>query len=131
MLRQEDTAMLNQTAPRAAQDVRQTTPTERTSPIPRALGLRYGAADVYARADTHAKVILRLTSGDPFTVHGTEGEFYQVLLRDGVVGFVYAQNVTGTDMPLTAIEQQLADDRAALAARPPGGWRGWVRRLGG
>src|SRR3954454_17337738 len=116
--------MLEPTDPRAAPPARPLTPQERSSPIPTALGLRYGSADVYARADTRAQVITRLARGDPFTVHGAEGEFYHVLLHDGALGFVYAQNVTGADLPLTAIEHQLADDRAALAARATGGWWG-------
>src|SRR4051794_32694370 len=123
--------MLEPTDPHAAPPTHPLTPQERASPIPTALGLRYGSADVYARADTRAKVITRLARGDPFTVHGAEGEFYPVPLQAGAWGFVYAQNVTGADLPLTAIEHHLADDRAALAARATGGWRGWVRRIGG
>jgi hypothetical protein len=102
-----------------------------TLPIPRALSLRYGSADLLSRADTHAQVIARLTPADAFTVHGAEGEFYQVLLHHGARGFVYAQNVKGTDLPLTVVEQHQADDRAALAARPPRGWRGMVQRFRG
>jgi hypothetical protein len=91
--------------------------------------LRYSSADMFERADTRAKVIARLAQHDPFTVLGAEGEFYQVRLPDGPVGFVYAQNVVGTDMPLTVNEQRNADDRAAQAARPLPGWRGLVHRL--
>jgi hypothetical protein len=101
------------------------------APVPGNLKLRYGTADVFERADTRAKVIARLTRDDPFTVLGTEGEYYQVRLPDGAVGFIYAQNVVGTDMPLTVNEQRNADDRAAEAARPPRGWRGLVERLRG
>ena len=90
-------------------------------PSPGNLRLRYGSATVFARADTHAKVIAELTPQDSFTVLGTEDEFYQVRLPDGTTGFIWAQNVVGTDMPLTVSEQRNADDRAALAARPPQG----------
>ncbi len=100
-------------------------------PTPSDLSLRYNTADVFDRADTRAKVIAHLTQADPFTVLGTEGDFYQVRLPDGVVGFIYSHNVTGTDMPLTDREQNRADTQAANAARPPGGWRGLLRRLGG
>jgi hypothetical protein len=98
-------------------------------PPPGNLSLRYGAADVFDRADTRGKVIAQLTRSDPFTVLGTAGEFYHVRLPDGAVGFIWAQNVGGTDMPLTANEQRDADDRAAIAARPPQGWRGLLQRL--
>lgn len=99
------------------------------SATPGTLGLRYGSAAVFDRADTRAKVIAQLSPADAFTVHGAEGEFYRVELPGPVAGFVYAHNVVGTDLPLTTTEQHLADDRAALAARPPGGWRGWAQRL--
>ena len=96
------------------------------------LRLRYGSADVFDRADTRAKVIAQLAQGEPFSVLGTDGEFYQVRLPGGAEGFIWAQNVSGTDMPLTANEQRNADDRAALAARRPQGWRGLLQRfLGG
>ena len=91
--------------------------------------LRYGSASVFARADTHTKQVAQLEPGQPFTVLGTEGEFYQVQLPDGSVGFVYAHNVIGSNLPLTVGEQQQADDRAARAAQPPGGWRGLLGRL--
>jgi SH3-like domain-containing protein len=93
--------------------------------------LRYGSAEVFERADTRAPVIARLAPGDPFSVHGTEGEFYRVRLPNEAEGFVYAQNLAGTDMPLTANEQRNADDRAAFAARPARGWRGMLQRLRG
>jgi hypothetical protein len=102
-----------------------------SSPTPENLGLRYGSAEVFARADTRSAVIARLAPGDPFTVHGTEGEFYRVRLPDEAEGFIYAQNVVGTNLPLTANEQRNADDRAAFAARGPGGWRGLLQRLRG
>jgi hypothetical protein len=100
-------------------------------PTPTNLSLRYKTADVFDRADTRATVIAHLTQADPFTVLGAEGEFYQVRLPDGVVGFIFAHNVRGTDMPLTDLEQGRADTQAANAARPPGGWRGLLRRLSG
>ena len=101
------------------------------SNLPSNLSLRYNTADVFDRADTRATVIAHLTQTDPFTVLGTAGEFYQVQLPDGAVGFIYAHNVTGTDMPLTDREQRNADDQAARDARPPGGWRGLVQRFRG
>ena len=101
------------------------------SPLPSNLRLRYGSANIFDQADTRSKVTGILHPDDTFTVLGTEGEFYQVRLSDGAVGFVYAQNVVGTDMPLTANEQRNADDRAALAARPVAGWRGLLQRLRG
>jgi hypothetical protein len=100
-------------------------------PLPENVGLRYGSAEVFERADTRAAVIARLTPGDPFTVQGTEGEFYHVRLPDEATGFIYAQNLVGSDMPLTANEQRNADDRAAIAARPAGGLRGLLHRLRG
>jgi hypothetical protein len=100
-------------------------------PTPSNLRLRYNTAHVYEQADTRARVIAKLTQADPFTVLGTEGEFYQVRLPDGVVGFIYALNVSGTDMPLTDIEQRNADEQAARDARPPGGLQGLFRRLRG
>jgi hypothetical protein len=93
--------------------------------------LRYGSADVFERADTRAKVIAQLESHDPFALLGTEGEFYHVRLPDRAVGFIWAHNVVGTDMPLTVTEQRIADTRAAEAARPPRGWRGLLHRLRG
>jgi hypothetical protein len=99
------------------------------TPGPGNLRLRYAAADVFTRADTGARVLARLAPEDPFTVLGTEGEYYQVRLPDGVVGFIYAHNVVGTDMPLTVTEQRTADERAAQAARPPQGWQGLLHRL--
>ena len=98
-------------------------------PPPSNVRLRYGSANVFERADTRAKVIGLLRPSDQFAVLGTEGEFYHVSLPDGALGFIYAQNVVGTDLPLTVNEQRNADDRAALAARPAGGWRGMLHRL--
>ena len=104
-------------------------------PSPGNVHLRYGSADVFERADTRAKVIAQLAPNDPFTVLGTEtragtsDEFYQVRLPDGTIGFVYAHNLTGSDMPLTDREQHTADESAAAAAKPPGGWRGLRQRL--
>jgi hypothetical protein len=100
-------------------------------PIPENVQLRYGSASVFERADTHAKEVGKLQRGDPLVVLGTEGEFYQVRLPDGTVGFVYAHNLVGSNMPLTTSEQETADVRAAAATRPPGGWRGVLQRLRG
>src|SRR3954466_12040993 len=102
-----------------------------SSPLPGNVGLRYGSADVFERADTRASVVARLTTGDPFTVAGTEGEFYRVQVPGVADGYIYAQNLVGTNMPLTVNEQRNADDRAALAARPSGFLRGLLQRLRG
>jgi hypothetical protein len=100
-----------------------------SQPVPGNVQLRYGSAAVFDRADTRAKEVGHLQPGDPVTVLAAEGEFYRVQLPDGLVGFVFAHNLVGTDMPLTASEQDHADRQAADAARPPGGWRGMIRRL--
>ncbi len=100
-------------------------------PAPENVKLRYKSASVYQRADTHSTEVGQLESDDSFTVLGTEQEYYQVRLADGSVGFVYAQNLIGSNMPLTAVEQEHADTRAADAAKPPGGWRGALHRLRG
>ena len=102
---------------------------------PENVGLRYGSANVFERADTRAKVIALLGPEDPFTVLGAEtrtdtsDEFYQVRLADGTLGFVYAHNLVGSHMPLTDREQHNADDQAAADAKPPGGWRGLRQRV--
>jgi len=100
-------------------------------PAPENVKLRYKSASVYQRADTHSAEVGQLTTDDAFTVLGTEQEYYQVRLADGSVGFIYAQNLVGSNMPLTAVEQEQADTRAANAARPAGGWRGALNRLRG
>lgn len=106
-----------------------------TQPTPENVGLRYGSANVFERADTHAKVIALLGPEDPFTVLGTEtrtstsDEFYQVRLADGTLGFVYAHNLVGSHMPLTDREQDTADKQAAADTKPPGGWRGLRQRF--
>jgi hypothetical protein len=100
-------------------------------PAPENGQLRYGSANVFERADVHSPQVGELTTNDPFVVLGTEEEFYQVRLPDATVGFVYAHNLIGSHMPLTASEQHTADDRAAAAARPHGGWRGLLGRLPG
>ena len=100
-------------------------------PTPENVVLRYGSAKVFERADTNSPEITVLGAGDAFTVLGTEGEYYQVRLADGTLGFVWSHNVDGTDMPLTTNEQARADERAADAARPPGGWRGAMNRIRG
>ena len=100
-----------------------------SEPAPENVHLRYGSAKVFERPDTHAKEVGHLGPSDPITVLGSEGEFYQVRLPDGTVGFVFAHNVDGSHLPLTTAEQQRADERAAAADRPPGGWRGILQRL--
>ena len=102
---------------------------ETSQPMPGNLRLRYGTASVFERPDTRSKEVAQLGAVDVYTVVGAEGEYYHVQLADGTDGYVYASNVVGTDMPLTASEQVIADERAALASRPQGGWRGMVKRL--
>ena len=98
-------------------------------PAPENVRLRYKSASVFERPDTHSTEVAQVGPDDTFTVLGTEGEYYQVQLADGRMGFIWVQNVTGSNMPLTANEQVTADERAAAAARPPGGWRGALNRL--
>src|SRR3954462_10910450 len=100
-------------------------------PAPENVRLRYGSANVFERADEHSPQVGQLATDDPFAVLGTEEEFYRVSLPDETVGFVYAHNLVGSHMPLTASEQHSADDRAAVAARREGGWRGLLQRLPG
>ena len=100
-------------------------------PAPENVELRYKSAKVFERADTRSPEVAHLESGAAFTVLGTEGEYYQVRLADGTIGFIWAHNLTGSNMPLTANEQKTADERAAEAAKPPGGWRGALNRLRG
>jgi len=91
---------------------------------PKNVQLHYGFAKVFERADTQSPAIARLETGAAFTVLGTQGEYYQVRLADGRLGFVGAHNLDGSHLPLTTNQQARADERAADAARPPGGWRG-------
>ena len=98
-------------------------------PGPTHLRLRYKTASIFERADTRSPEVGHLEEHDAFTVLGAEGEFYHVQLPSGMVGFVYAHSVVGTDMPLTDREQHNADERAAEAAKPTGGWRGALDRL--
>jgi len=102
-----------------------------SQPTPGNLRLRYGTASVFERPDTHSKEVAQLGAADVYTVVGVEGEYYRVQLADGTAGYVYSSNVVGTDMPLTASEQVMADERAALASHSEGGWRGMVKRLTG
>jgi len=101
------------------------------SPVPENVQLRYGTATVFASADTKSAEVGQLSQDDPFTVLGTEGEYYRVRLPNDSVGFIYAHNLVGSNMPLTASEQTSADQRAATAARGPSGWRGFVSRMQG
>src|SRR5215207_1636472 len=98
-------------------------------PVPEDVELRYGSASVFGQADVYSPHVRELAQGDPFTIDGTEGDFYRVTLPDGVAGFIYAHNLRGNHMPLTDRQQHDADDRAAAAARPSGGWRGTLNRL--
>ena len=68
---------------------------------PENVKLRYKSASVYQRADTHSTEVGQLESDDSFTVLGTEQEYYQVRLADGSIGFVYAQNLIGSDTTAT------------------------------
>lgn len=101
-----------------------------SQPLPNDVHLRYGSATMFAHADTHSEQLKLLAADDRFNIVGAEGEFYRVVLADDTVGFVFAHNVAGTDLPLTQVEQHLKDERAA-AARPADGWRGALNRLRG
>jgi hypothetical protein len=61
--------------------------------------LRYSAAPVFDRADLGAGVITQLYRGDAFAVLASAGKFYQVRLANGAIGFVYGNNLSGTDLP--------------------------------
>jgi Bacterial SH3 domain len=93
--------------------------------------LRYAAVSVFERADLDAPVIERLGQDDPLVILGSEGEFYRLQLTDGRRGFVFAHNIEGKHLPLTAGLQRTADERAARDARRPTGWRGMVQRFWG
>jgi hypothetical protein len=90
--------------------------------------LRYGSAKVFEQADTRGRELGELTQGDSFSVVSAEGEYYQVKLADGTIGYVYAHNLTGSSLPATAVQQADADRRAANTARDAEGWRGSVKR---
>lgn len=99
--------------------------------VPGNVQLRYGSTKVFERPDTRAPEVGELARDDAFSVLGTEGDYYHIQLSDGTSGFVYAHNLIGADLPLTAIEQENATRRAAEAAHSAGGWRGALkRRLG-
>jgi hypothetical protein len=70
-----------------------------SAPLPPNGRLRYSAAPVFERADLAAGVITQLYRGDAFSVVGSDGKFYQVRLANGAMGFVYGNNVSGTDLP--------------------------------
>ncbi len=97
-------------------------------PAPGNVQLRYTSAKVFERPDTRASEIGELARGDAFSVLGTDGEFYQIRLPNGTNGFVYAHNVVGSNLPLTASEQETAARRAAEAAYAGSGWRGVLKR---
>jgi hypothetical protein len=73
-----------------------------SAPLPSNGRLRYSAAQVFERADLAAGVITQLYRGDAFSVVGSEGKFYQVRLTNGAIGFVYGNNLSGTDLPPAA-----------------------------
>jgi len=98
-------------------------------PVPGQLRLRYGTATVFSEADLRSPPLRELTNTDDIVVLGAQGEFYRVKFPDESIGYVYAHNVIGSNMPLTDSEQVTADDRAASAARRPGGLRGFLQRF--
>jgi hypothetical protein len=91
--------------------------------------LRYQSVAVFERADLDAPVIGRLSQDDPLVVLGSEAEFYRLQLADGRRGFVFAHNIEGNDLPLTAGRQRTADADAERDAQGPRGWRGVVHRF--
>ena len=102
-----------------------------SQPRPENVRLRYGSAALFAQADVHSGELRRLEPSDPFTVVGTEGEFYRVSLPDGATGYVFAHNLSGENLPLTLREQAAEAERAATASQGAGGWRGALGRLFG
>jgi hypothetical protein len=100
-----------------------------SQPTPEHVRLKYGAAPVFAQASTGSPQVGELAPGDPITVLGAEGDFYQVQLAEGTRGFVYWHNLDGSNMPLTASERTQAALVAAAANEPPAGWRGILHRL--
>lgn len=100
-----------------------------SSPAAENVHLRYQVVSVFEQPDTSSRQTALLGSEDRFAVLGTDGEFYRVQLVNGTVGFVFAHNLVGSHLPLTAAEQHSADERAAAAARLPGGWRGLLQRV--
>ena len=76
-------------------------------------------------------MIERLGQGDALVVLGSEAEFYRLELADGRQGFVFAHNVEGNNLPLTAGRQRTADATSAREAQRPTGWRGMVQRFRG
>ena len=98
------------------------------SPVPADIQLRYGSAKVFERPDTRAPEVGELTRDDAFSVLGTESSYFHVQLRGGSLGYVYASNLVGADLPPTALEQETALRRAAEAAHAGGGWRGALKR---
>lgn len=72
-----------------------------SAPLPENGQLRYSAAPMFDRADLGARVVTQIYRGDAFTVLGSEGEFYQVRLTNGAIGFVYGNNLSGMDLPRT------------------------------
>jgi hypothetical protein len=63
--------------------------------------LRYSAVAVFDGTDRRAKAITHLYRGDAFAVLAAHGEFRQVRLPSGTIGFVYATNLIGSDVPAT------------------------------
>jgi hypothetical protein len=84
-----------------------------SAPLPPNGQLRYSAAPVFERADLGAGVITQLYRGDPFSVVGREGKFYEVRLPNGALGFVYGNNLSGTDLAPAA-----APPKRHAVARP-------------
>jgi Bacterial SH3 domain len=98
-------------------------------PAPENVQLRYGAAPVFERADTGSSQLGELVPGDPIPVLGAEGDFYQVRLPHGAVGFIYWHNLSGMNMPLTASQRAQADSLTTAARQASTGWRGILHRL--
>ena len=93
------------------------------------LRLRYNAATVFTRADLRSAPLQELSNADDFTVLDALGEFYRVRCPDESIGYVYAHNVVGENLPLTFSERVAAEDRAAAAERSPSGWRRFLKRF--
>jgi len=84
------------------------------------IALRFPSVSVFDQPDTHSRELKLLHQGDPFEVltdqpaSGPDGEFCQVRLADGTVGFVYAPNLAGPVRPPSPEERALTYQPAPL-----------------
>jgi hypothetical protein len=82
--------------------------------------LRYPSVSLFEQPDTQSRELQQLHQGDPFEVlteqpvSSPEGEFWQVRLADGVIGFIFAHNVVGPPRPPSPEERAAAYQPAPL-----------------